>query len=142
SWPPGGRVSLWIFPQGIPIRSEIADSPPRHEDIPMTGRSDILTAVLAEAEGPVTAPWPLPAEPAPLWAARDDEEEEPAEDAEDEDEDDDDEDDDFDDLDDDEDDDFDDDEFDDDLDDDDLDDEDEEFEDEEFGDDDLDEEDD
>ena len=99
----------------------------------MTGRTEILTAVLAEPDGPAIAPWPPPDGVAPLWASRDDDGDEAPADDEEEDDEDDDEEDDFDDLDDDEDDEFDDDEFDDDLDDDDLDDEDDEFDDEEFG---------
>jgi hypothetical protein len=67
----------------------------------MTGRTELLTADLPEADAPVTAPWPTPGEWAPLVAARDDEEEAAPEDEEAEDEDDDEDEDDFDDLDDD-----------------------------------------
>ena len=76
----------------------------------MTGRTDLLTALAAEADGAPTAdPWLVPGDFAPAWAARDEDEEDDADEDDDADDDDDDgDDDDFDDLDDDEDDDFDD----------------------------------
>src|SRR5262249_53203426 len=139
--PPG--AAFWLdFPErNSDSQTKIKDSPLRHEDIPMTGRTELLTAVLAAADDvPPNDPGPLPGALAPAWAARDDDEGGGDVEEEGKDEDEDDEDDDFDDLDEDDDefdDDLDDDEFDDDLDDDDLDDDldDEEFDDEEFDDD-------
>ena len=138
--PPAGpgplrRAVFWLdFP---PVESDARGNYglayPVYEDKSMTGRTEMFTAVLPEADPSVTAPWLAPEEIAPPLVARDDDEEEEAAEEEDDEDDDDDEEDDFDDLDDDE---FDDDEF-DDLDDDELDDEefdDEEFDDEEFDD--------
>jgi len=43
----------------------------------MTGRTELLTAVVAEADAPVIAPWLAPGEWTIAWTARDDEEEAP-----------------------------------------------------------------
>src|SRR5262245_46486354 len=91
------RRSCWSFPNRIQIASETTHAPTRRQELPVPRRPEILTAVLAEPDGPVSTPWPLPDGVAPLWAARDDDEDEAAGEEE-EDEEEDDEEDDFDDL--------------------------------------------